>query len=176
MTVTSMVPCVSAARAQARAGHIGRALVGGLRRGDDHGALASDGATASCVVLGRHPGVVSLVPVCLFLGVPPFLLAFLGSPLTPRAQCLCFLVSLSLRPRLSLISRSILHHHSPRIPHHPLFFPLFWGTCPGPGSWFAPSSKGRFSQPAREDLKFLLFVGDDVDIDERIEGIFVLVF
>ena len=55
MTVTSVVQCACAARAQARAGHLGRALVGGLRRGDDHGALASDGATASCVVLGRLP-------------------------------------------------------------------------------------------------------------------------
>ena len=38
MTVTSVVQCACAARAQARAGHLGRALVGGLRRGDDHGA------------------------------------------------------------------------------------------------------------------------------------------
>ena len=137
ITVTSVVQYACAARAQARAGHLGRALVGGLRRGDDHGALASDGATASCVVLGRFSPLESFGPWCgfpgpgclLLGGTPPFSWFFRVSP-HPCAQCLCFLVSLSLRPRLGLISRSILHHHSPRITHHTCLDPSFGVPVP----------------------------------------------
>ncbi len=105
MTVTSMVPWVSAARAQARTGHLSRALVGGLRRGDDHGALASDGATASCVVLGRFSPLESFGPWCgfpgpgcLILGVSPFLL-FLGG--LPSPVCAVYVL-----PRFVVVASS----------------------------------------------------------------------
>ena len=146
MTVTSMVPCVSAARAQARTGHLGLALVDGLRRGDDHGALASDGATASCVYLGRFSPLESFGPWCgfpgpgcLLLGGTPLSPGFLGSPLTrvrsvcaSSFRCRCVLVLV-----LSVVLSCIIF--SARITHYPLFFFPSFGVpvpVPVPGSWF----------------------------------------